>query len=195
MVEKLTYRELTESLRNLRDRLDAMDTFMTGIVALVGKDEILEAAASYAEEQARKTEEMMSAQVKSGIEDGWIKPIPVSGLKSLLIGVEESPMSPRPIRMQIIPEGIMPKDRGNYIGRQVGEEFVVNTPAGPVKTKITEIYEIDQERRKEVIAANQARTRAAAEAQAAAPVEAPAAEATDAQPVPPPADAGDADLV
>lgn len=168
-MEKMTYRELTTTIAQLHARMNEVDMFLTGIVAILGKEEIIQAAKDYAADQTKKVEEMLRAQVESGVKDGWLKPAPVSGLKSLVVGHETAPGRPDSVRMQVVPEGMPPVDRGNYIGRTVGEEFGIQTPAGTVTTKITEIYEIDEDRRREVIAEHQARVKA----EAAAPTDPP----------------------
>lgn len=153
-MEKMTYRELTTIIAQLNARMNEIDMYLTGVVAILGKEEILQAAKDYAAEQTHKVEETLKAQVESGVAAGWLKPTTVSGLKSLVVGYETVAGRPA-VRMQVIPEGMPPVDRGNYIGRTTGEEFIVQTPAGPVTTKITEVYEIDEERRREVIAEHQ----------------------------------------
>lgn len=192
MSEKLTYRELTATITDLRNRLNAMEVFMAGVVALVGKDEILQAASEAAEEQSKAMEDSLTKQVEAGVQAGWLKPIPVSGIKSLVVGNELPANATRPNRMQIVPEALAPKDRGAYIGRQVDEEFTVQSPGGPVQTRILAIYEIDQELRQKVMAEHQAKVKAEQEAAAAAAVPSPSPEVTpDAQPVPPTADDDD----
>src|SRR5574340_752364 len=157
-MEKMTYRELTAVLASLGQRLDAMDTFLTGVVALLGRDEVLQAARDHADAEQKRVDEMLTAQVEDGVKAGWLKPVKVSGLKTLVVGEEINSQFPdRTTRMQLVPEGIQPKDRGNYMGREVGEEFVVGAPGGAkIRTKITGVFEIDDARRRAVIAEAQA---------------------------------------
>lgn len=150
-MEKLTYREITNAIVQLSARVDQIDQFLGGIVAILGKDEILAAAKDAAESAAAEVEGMLKRQVEGGVEAGWLKPIKVSGLDSVVVGYETLAGQPAH-RMQVIPKGLAPKDRGNYIGRSIGEEFTLQTPVGVVTTKITEVYEVDEDRRKEVIA-------------------------------------------
>lgn len=153
---KMTYAELTQAMQHLHQRVEAMDAFLTGVVAILGRDEVLQAGRDFVEEEARAAERQLSEQVDQAVADGWLKPARVSGLKSVVIGVEEVP-GRRAARMQVMPGTMRPADRGNYLGRTVGEEFVVRAPVGEVKTKVTAIYEIDEVRRAEVVAAAQAK--------------------------------------
>ncbi len=189
---KMTYQQLTQAIEMTMSRLDAMDTFLTGVVAILGREEVLQAARDYVEEERARTAETLRVQVASGVAEGWLKPIPVSGLKSLVVGEERTGTADAPpVRMQVIPVSLAPKDRGHYIGRTVDEEFAVSGPTGlTVRTKVTEIYEIDEARRRQVIEEHQAKVAAEAKMEEPLAAEAKAAEealAAETRPTAPPA--------
>lgn len=190
MTTKMTYGELTATLAAMKAQLDEMGTFLTGVVAILGRDEVLQAAKDHVADEQRRQEEMLQAQVDTGVKDGWLVPSTVSGLKSLVVGEETSPLGKS--RAQVIPASLRPADRGVYIGRQVGEEFDVKGPGGVViHTRVLGVYGIDEERRKQVIEEHQAKARAevaAADEAAAEFAAGPDPEGAHAAPPPAPAD-------
>ncbi len=167
-MEKLTYRQQMQVLAEMQAKLNALDELVLGAIALLGREEVLQAAQDFRAEERRKVDEALAAEVERGVKDGWLIPTTVSGLKSLVVG-EETLSTGVKTRLQAIPSAIPPQHRGQYIGRQVGEEFVGEGPSGKFPTKITGVYEIDEERRQQVVA----EAAAAAKAKAAGAAEAP----------------------
>jgi hypothetical protein len=149
-MQKLTYAQQMQVLAQMQARLDAVDEYLTGAVALLGKDEVLQAARDFRAEERRKVDEALSAEVAKGIEAGWLKPAPTSHLKSLVVGEEATAAGPT--RLQVWPASLPPAIRGQYLGRAVGETFEATGPAGTFSTKIVAIYEVDEDRRKQVLA-------------------------------------------
>lgn len=187
-MQKLTYAQQIQLLAEMQTRINAIDELVLGAVVLLGREEVLQAARDFRADERRKIDEALASQVAQGVEKGWLVPAKVSGLKSLVTGEEMLPDGTKG-RLQVFPNAIPPPQRGQYIGRQVGEEFEAAGPAGKFKTTITGVYEVDETRRQEVLAeAEAAKAATAAPAEPVDPAQRESLAEDAARPLAPPAE-------
>jgi hypothetical protein len=167
---------LKNDFMGLRQAVIQHSRILKAVISLLGEESLkAEVERMDAEEQAQ-AEAQQAEGVKAMVEQGILKPIEASTVKSFIVGQDtfeavEGQPTRRPTRVQFELAQIKAELQANYLGKKAGD--VVTAPGG--KFTITEVYDIDV-----VKAVENSQKQVAAQQAAAAAAAAPAPEVTPA---------------
>lgn len=160
-------------------RLTTLEDLVEALVNLQGAQDVHAFVNEKRVERAREASAKEQASLEEGISDGFVLKAASVGDKSIIVGkytdVEGKVIEPG--RAQLVIPGVQPQFKELLIGKTPGA--ILDLPNGE-KFELTEIYEVDEEKAREVIKARAEKATAAATAAAG---EAAAADEEEATPV------------
>lgn len=145
-------------------RLDLLEETVDALKELNGSDEVDKIIMDKRVIRARAEAELEKSRLEEGIADGYVILSEVATENSLLVGryLDKDGVAIEPGRIQLAMPNVAPQFREMLVGK--GKGTVIDIPAGN-KFEVLDVYTVDEEKTKEVVAAKQ---QAALDAAAAA---------------------------
>lgn len=180
ILEQTTVQVVTDyenRLKGIGTKLAEHQEILDALCELAGKEQVAQLVNQNRIARARAQAAQEEMSLKAGITAGYVVPGEVIGEKSILIGrfVKPDGTVEEPGRAQFVVPGLTGEVKASVIGQKAGYELAI--PSGD-KFVVDEVYELDQEKAKEYV---QAQQKAAAEEAAKAAAQASAASQDDGQ--------------
>jgi hypothetical protein len=160
-LSKFTYsmaKETQKHLSILKQEIDKLAEVVNAIAYIVGVESVQDTIDEIREAVRLEQEQSDAAKIAELVKKKVLVGEEVISEDSLIVGTDETKDSKRRVHFEIA--AVNPDARHLYLGKKVGDVIESND----AKLNITEVYRVDQDRFKEVVAEEQA---AQAQAQAA----------------------------
>jgi hypothetical protein len=159
---------INQRFQGTDQRLSALEENSEALIELNGAEDISRIVQEKRVERARAQAEQEKASLDEGVKDGYVNATQAVGEKSIIVVryTDKDGKVIEPGRAQLVIPGVQPKFKDQLLGKAVGLKMKLDDGG---ECELLEIYDVDEDKAREVMEAKQ---KAATEAAMAAAAEA-----------------------